>query len=342
MEIRGNVIVVLDSSTDLKSFSSHSPLYQCLRIKMQHSQKPFSLTFRYVTSLVGDFDLKLPNHEFANSQRKNNGTAMNDPCDVKITSSLIMVSDASNCRILFFDLKTKTFKFTIHDPHRPYGMAVDPYYDSNSLYITCRDNYVKKYDLESRAVVWSKFHMDFHYPCGIVVESHQVENAKVIVADCGNRCFRIFSKRNGDFIAKWEYQLERLTEMPFGLELDGDGDILCTNLISHTVSCISKNVNHLKVYWTMGKKGTQTGEFQYPRGVFFEKSTSLIYVCDQSNNRINVFSNRGDFIQSFGSPKNAPGSGMNELNAPVGLCISETTGELFVVDMGNNRVQVFK
>nr|CAG4713792.1 unnamed protein product [Naegleria fowleri] len=259
--------------------------YEWLRIKMQYSQKVFSLTFRYMMSLEGDFDPHRPSqdrqHWQQQQQQPPKGIVMNRPCDVKVTSSLIIVSDSFNRRILCFDLKTKKFKFTLSDSHRPYFMAVD-LYDPNSLYVTCMENYVKKFDLEMKAMVWSKFQSDLKRPCGIVVESHQAENARIIVADCVNQSFKIFSKMNGDFIGELQYRLGCKNEIPFGLHLDGDGDLLCTNLLSHTISCISKNTNLLKVYWSIGKVGTFEIVFSHEIIVTFDVENFIDHWCTNS------------------------------------------------------------
>jgi DNA-binding beta-propeller fold protein YncE len=61
-----------------------------------------------------------------------------------------------------------------------------------------------------------------------------------------------------------------------------------------------------------------------------------IYVVDQQNHRVQYFDRHHTFIGSFGSE----GSDQGQLKHPFS-CALNSTHDLFVVDTGNNRVQVF-
>jgi DNA-binding beta-propeller fold protein YncE len=62
---------------------------------------------------------------------------------------------------------------------------------------------------------------------------------------------------------------------------------------------------------------------------------NFVYVCDQGNNRINIYDWLGNFISSFGSF----GTGNGQFNAPYDVTTDGTN--VFVTDAGNNRVQIF-
>lgn len=62
---------------------------------------------------------------------------------------------------------------------------------------------------------------------------------------------------------------------------------------------------------------------------------NFVYVCDQGNNRINIYDWLGNFISSFGSF----GTGNGQFNAPYDVTTDGTN--VFVTDTGNNRVQIF-
>ena len=62
-----------------------------------------------------------------------------------------------------------------------------------------------------------------------------------------------------------------------------------------------------------------------------------MYVGEEGNFRVSVFTNDGKFIKSFGSKGQAPG----QFNTPCGVAVDEC-GVVYVTDWGNNcRVQLF-
>ena len=62
------------------------------------------------------------------------------------------------------------------------------------------------------------------------------------------------------------------------------------------------------------KTGSGKGEFHDPRGIAFDKIQNELYVCDSSNNRIQVFDTNGKFLHSFGD---------DQLQRPFGICVSK-------------------
>ena len=99
-----------------------------------------------------------------------------------------------------------------------------------------------------------------------------------------------------------------------------------------------------------GSGGTDSGEFDRPRGLAFDSTDNLLYVADSDNDRIQVFemgSNncpRADeiidgvcFIEEFGSK----GTGNGKFNTPIGIALDSDNEKLYVADSGNDRIQVF-
>ena len=121
-----------------------------------------------------------------------------------------------------------------------------------------------------------------------------------------------------------------------------------------------------------GSNGNALGQFSYPYGVAINRS-GVVYVTDQHNHRLQLFSANGHFISSFGSKGTQNGqlyhplgvcvdstntvyiadynhrvsvytsSGQleGELNNPEGVAVDNTTGALYVCDYFNNRVVVY-
>ena len=91
----------------------------------------------------------------------------------------------------------------------------------------------------------------------------------------------------------------------------------------------------------LGASGTQTSQFQAPRGMAFTADGS-VYVADSRNNRIQRFNAAGDFEIAWGSFGNlqvgeAPGGTFYE---PWGIAIAPD-GSVFVADTWNHRIQKF-
>jgi DNA-binding beta-propeller fold protein YncE len=100
--------------------------------------------------------------------------------------------------------------------------------------------------------------------------------------------------------------------------------------LSHTL-----DKSRLYLMHAAGGFGREPGMFSSPAGVLIDDQNQ-VYVADYGNNRIQVFSQDGRFLRSFGRT----GSGESELYHPYELALS-SDGLLAVSDYGNNRIQVF-
>ena len=80
-----------------------------------------------------------------------------------------------------------------------------------------------------------------------------------------------------------------------------------------------------------GGYGEGLGEFRWPTGMASDENGN-VYVSDELNNRINVFSHEGDPIKYWGDP----GSSEGELNGPSGIAF-DSDENLFVADHMNNK-----
>jgi DNA-binding beta-propeller fold protein YncE len=78
-----------------------------------------------------------------------------------------------------------------------------------------------------------------------------------------------------------------------------------------------------------------------PQGVAVDQSTGEVYVVDGANDRVEVFSATGTFIKAFG----AAGSGNGQFKEPTQIAVDNSggmsTGDVYVLDSGNERVEVF-
>lgn len=79
----------------------------------------------------------------------------------------------------------------------------------------------------------------------------------------------------------------------------------------------------------------RNGQLLWPRGLCVD--AGLIYVAEDCNHRVSVFTVQGQFVRCIGS--GVPGSADDQFTGPYDVCVSG--GHLYVADSGNNRVQVF-
>jgi DNA-binding beta-propeller fold protein YncE len=85
----------------------------------------------------------------------------------------------------------------------------------------------------------------------------------------------------------------------------------------------------------VGSEGEGDGQFKNPASVTLD-SSDKVYVTDQDNGRIQVFTSNGTFIEKWGTP----GEDKGQFSEPEGIDV-DNSGHVYVADTGNNCVQVF-
>jgi DNA-binding beta-propeller fold protein YncE len=84
-----------------------------------------------------------------------------------------------------------------------------------------------------------------------------------------------------------------------------------------------------------GRPGTAEGELNGPRGLALS-ADGAVYIADSGGDRVQVFSDDGDFLDTWGTT----GSGDGQFNLPYGLAV-DPDGNVYVSDRTDNRVQKF-
>lgn len=87
--------------------------------------------------------------------------------------------------------------------------------------------------------------------------------------------------------------------------------------------------------FSFGREGQEEGQVSRPWGLCVDREGNII-IADRRNNRIQIFSNRGEFKTMFG----AKGTGPGEFDLPAGIT-TDTYGRIIVIDKDNHRVQIF-
>ncbi len=105
-----------------------------------------------------------------------------------------------------------------------------------------------------------------------------------------------------------------------------------------------------------GEAGETGGKFKSPSADAIDASGD-VWVSDYANNRIEEFSSTGTFLRAAGfgvsngeskyqvcttgCKAGIAGSGQGQFSGPRGIAVSASSGDIFVADQGNNRVEVF-
>ena len=87
----------------------------------------------------------------------------------------------------------------------------------------------------------------------------------------------------------------------------------------------------------IGSLGSGPGQLRYPYDLCVLNDGSIV-VCEFGNNRVQVFNKQGQSIAIYGSP----GRDQGQLAYPWGVASAKDNKKLYVVDSGNNRIQVWK
>jgi DNA-binding beta-propeller fold protein YncE len=207
-------------------------------------------------------------------------------------------------------------------------------------------------------------------PYGIAINK---STGNVYVTDQGNNRIAelnssgVFVKAIGWGVSNGEAKLETCTtscqagiagsgegqfNLAAGVAIDSSGDIWVADYSNNRIQELNEEGS--KVLHMFGSGGTGAGQFKEPAGVTF--SGGNLYVTDQGNDRLQEFSTAGAFIKAVGWGVNSgggeklevctssckagtAGSGNGEFNGPRGLATDPVTGNLYVSEIENDRVQ---
>ncbi len=116
---------------------------------------------------------------------------------------------------------------------------------------------------------------------------------------------------------------------PWGIAVSDKGDIVVAEYGAHCITTLNMEGKKVKSFGTKG-------QFTCPRGVAITNDGHLL-VTDK--HRLQKLTTDGVFVKSVGSSES--GSGQLQLNTPTGITVHPITGQIFVADTWNNRIQVF-
>jgi sugar lactone lactonase YvrE len=184
----------------------------------------------------------------------------------------------------------------------------------------------------------------FKDPIGIAVGPDDV----IAVVDSGNARVQRFT-REGEFLGVWGEDEGGVTFTrtanglgPTGIRVAADGNTWVADTWGHRVVALDGNG---EVAQTIGTETIDTGDdpagvdeaggrFFGPRDVAV--SDDAVYVVDTGNERVQLFTRDGAFIDAWGGYGSAP----DQLIEPVGIALGPD-GNVYVADSGNARISIF-
>jgi DNA-binding beta-propeller fold protein YncE len=166
---------------------------------------------------------------------------------------------------------------------------------------------------------------DLISPIGVGVDG----NGNVYVSDSVLKQVFIFDSE-GKYLRS--FGPPNMFQRPAGIALTGDR-IYVVDTHSHSIFVLS--LMDGRILFTIGKQGTEQGNFNYPTNIFISRE-NLIYVTDSMNFRVQIFKPDGSYLTSFGKL----GDGSGNFSKPKGIAV-DSEGHIYVVDSHFDNVQVF-
>ena len=119
---------------------------------------------------------------------------------------------------------------------------------------------------------------------------------------------------------------------PWGVVITKNEEITVAENGAHCITILNKEGKKVKSF---GTNGTKEGQFTNPHGVAISHDGHIL-VAD--NHRLQKLTFEGDCVKSVGSSKT--GNGRLQFDVPRGITVHPTTGQIFIADMNNHRIQV--
>jgi len=163
-------------------------------------------------------------------------------------------------------------------------------------------------------------------PAAITTDS----NGRVFVADRGAKAVHVFDFAHG------KYGLLDCGQSvtPIALAVDNHDNLYATDELSRTIFVYDPGGKFRR---TLGKLGGDESYFESPAGIAVDNTTGNLYVCDMHRHMIIVLDKRGRLVAKAG--KRGGGNLPGDFKLPTQAVIHDK--ELFVLDAGNTRIQVF-
>ena len=285
----------------------------------------------------------------------NNGQ-FNFPIGVAVDSSgNIFVTDTKNNRVQRFD---SAFSYTLQwgssapatggavgQFNYPSGIAMDTFTLFGFLYVVDTDNNrIQKFNSSGTSVTqWGTYgtsNGQFELPYGVAVDA----SGYVYVTDTWNNRVQKFDS-NGVYQIQWGNGAPasgsgpgQFNE-PAGIAADNQGYIYVSDWGNSRIQKFNSSGVFQK-QWGPPCGDPTIGNLCSPRGIAIDPWGNVI-VADQIENAILKYDSNGNFLGLIGNYVFGGGSGPGQISNPHGIAV-DSSGNVYVADNGNNRIEIFK
>ena len=279
-------------------------------------------------------------------------------------SGHLFVSDSVNERIQVFNTSNFAYVATIGPNdgsigtdnghfHLPGGITVDtvhghllvPDLDNNRVQVFSTSNFAYVATLGSDAGTAGTDNAHFEGPASVAYD--KADN-QLLVTDIGNHRIQVFNANTLAYVttvsATGAHKLA--VNGPVGLGVDPNhGRIFITD---YTGDCVLvMTAGSYASDGTIGDACTgqpslANGGFYQPFGAGYDTANNRVLIADTYSNRVQIFDGSSyAYIGTIGSDLGGIGTGNTTLWNPSGVTFDAATGNVFVADTLNNRVQIF-
>lgn len=229
----------------------------------------------------------------------------------------------------FTDVLLEPFAFDMHNAN-PWGLAM---LNDKELAVTSSDNLVHVYTTWGKKV--EAIRSNFTRPYGICSDWDDI----LWVTDREAHNIQKFSREGsrGKFKKMFQFGHKGVNpgefSHPRGIALHpGSGNVYISDMKNNRIQIFCQSSPTLKYEGQFGAPGCGPGLFNLPAGLCFDRRDRLL-VCDDRNNRIQVFDPEGRFLHFLGTSSNHKGI----LCSPIWVSC-DTFGRYIITEFGSHII----